>query len=313
MSNDMLVQSKNAGTIKIKPGKNSRSLYPHQVDAITGLNRINKQPSFSTLVVLPTGAGKTATAANWLLSAAINNHKKVLWLAHRHLLLEQAADAFSFNAFSDLVINRTSFKYRIISGEHDRPIHIKTDDDVLIVGKDSIIRNLDTLATWLKGEKELFVVVDEAHHATARSYRRILEYVKSNVTDAKIIGLTATPFRTSKQEQGLLSQIFTDDIVYKIDLDTLIKKGILSTPFCESCDTEIQLGNELGLNALKSIERLDVIPEDIAKYIADNKNRNRFIAETYVKDYEKYGQTLVFALNRLHPLSLHTLPAMEWE
>ena len=58
----MIVQNKNAGTIKIKQGKNSRILYPHQADAIFELNRINKRTSFSTLVVLPTGAGKTATA-----------------------------------------------------------------------------------------------------------------------------------------------------------------------------------------------------------------------------------------------------------
>ena len=304
---EIIVKSENAGTVRIKEGKNSRLLYPHQVEAINALNQINKKSSFSTMVVLPTGAGKTATAATWLLSVAVNQNKKILWLAHRHLLLEQAADAFSFNAFSDLVINRQSFKYRIISGQHDRPIHIKKDDDVLVVSKDSIIRNLSNLNDWLNGEDEVFVVVDEAHHATARSYRRVLEHVKQIIKYTKIIGLTATPFRTSEQEQGLLGQIFGDDIVYKVDLDTLIKKGILSTPICEDCNTEIAIGCELGLNALKSIERLDVIPEDIAQHIADNKNRNRFIVETYLKNYEKYAQTLVFALNRLHAFTLKAL------
>ena len=227
--NAVTIENKNAGKIPIQQGRNSRPLYPHQVDAINELNIINKQPSFSTLVVLPTGGGKTATAATWLLSAAINNTKKVLWLAHRHLLLEQAAGAFSFNAFSDLVINRQSFKYRIISGEHDRPIHIKKDDDVLVVSKDSIIRNLDALSDWLHGENELFVVIDEAHHAIARSYRRVIEYVKSKINNIKIIGLTATPFRTSEKEQGLFGRIFPDGdngMVYKIDLDTLIKRDI---------------------------------------------------------------------------------------
>jgi superfamily II DNA or RNA helicase len=301
------IRSKNAGRVTVKQGKNPRSLYPHQVDAVSALNHINHRNSFSTLVVLPTGAGKTMTAAHWLLLSAIDKNKKVLWLAHRHLLLEQAAGAFAANAFSDVVLGRQIFKYRIVSGQHDRPIHIKSDDDVLVVSKDSIIRNLETLDIWIKGEDELYVVVDEAHHAAARSYRRILEYVKNKVPCVKIIGLTATPFRTSEQEQGLLGQIFTDDIVYKIDLDTLIKRGILSTPICESCDTEIELGDELGLDAIKSIERLDIIPEDIAEYIADNKNRNRFIAETFIKNYERYGQTLVFALSRMHAFTLKAL------
>lgn len=304
---DTIVLSQNAKTVRVKPGKNPRHLYPHQAEAIAELNLINRREDFSTLVVLPTGAGKTMTAATWLLTAAIDGQRKVLWLAHRHLLLEQAADAFAINAFSERLINRQSFKYRIVSGRHDRPIHIKADDDILVVSKDSIIRNLQRLDEWLEGEEEVYLVIDEAHHATARSYRRIVDYVKCKVNHVKMLGLTATPFRTSEQEQGLLGQIFTDDIAYKVDLDTLIKRGILSTPICESCDTEIMVGDELGLRAIKSIEQLDVIPEDIAEYIADNKNRNRFIVKTYFDNYERYGQTLVFALNRLHAFTLKAL------
>jgi len=175
------VLSKNAKTVKVKQGKNPRPLYPHQVEAITKLNTINKRNDFNTLVVLPTGAGKTMTATRWLLPTAINNKKKVLWIAHRHLLLEQAADSFIFNAFNDIVINRTSFKYRIVSGQHDRPIHIKQDDDILILSKDSIVRDLINLDKWLAGEDEIYFVIDEAHHATARTYRRIIEYVKSKI------------------------------------------------------------------------------------------------------------------------------------
>lgn len=308
MANNTIL-SQNAKTVRVKPGKNPRHLYPHQIEAITELNRMNKHNAFNTLVVLPTGAGKTMTAATWLLSAAIDNRKKILWLAHRHLLLEQAADAFAINAYGDSLINRQSFKYRIISGRHDRPIHIKDEDDILVVSKDSVIRNLQSLDQWLEGENELFLVIDEAHHATARSYRRIIEYVKSQISHVKMLGLTATPFRTSEQEKGLLGQIFTDDIAYKVDLDTLIKRGILSTPICESCDTDVMVGDELGLSAIKSIEQLDVIPEDVAKYIADNKTRNQFIVKTYFENdnYKKYGQTLVFALNRFHAFTLKAL------
>jgi len=305
------VLSQNAKTVKVKQGKNPRPLYPHQVEAIAELNIINKRNSFNTLVVLPTGAGKTMTATKWLLPTAIDNKKKILWIAHRHLLLEQAADSFAFNAFSDILLNRTSFKYRIVSGRHDKPINIKQDDDVLIVSKDSIVRNMEKINEWLAGENEIYFVIDEAHHATARSYRRIIEHIKAKIPNVKMLGLTATPFRTSEQEQGLLGKepLFTDDIVYKVDLDTLIKRGILSTPHCENCDTDIPLGDELGLSAIKSIERLDVIPEDIAAHIADNKNRNRFIVKTYFENdnHLKYGQTLVFALSRLHAFTLKAL------
>ena len=306
---EVTVLSQNAKTVKVKKGKNPRHLYPHQLEAITALNAMDKSNSFDTLVVLPTGAGKTMTATTWLLPTAVDSNRKVLWIAHRHLLLEQAADSFIVNAYSDLLVNRTSFKYRIISGRHDRPIHIRKDDDILIVSKDSLVRNMHTLDEWLNGENELYFVIDEAHHATARSYRRIIEYVQKKVKTVKMLGLTATPFRTSEQEQGLLGQIFTDDIVYKVDLDTLIKRGILSTPICESCDTNILFGDELGLGAIKSIEKLDIIPEDIAEHIADNRNRNHFIVKTYFENenYKKYGQTLVFALSRLHAFTLKAL------
>lgn len=309
--NEQIILRQNAKTIFAKPGKNTRHLYPHQVQAISKLNSINKQDDFSALVVLPTGAGKTMTAATWLLTVAIEKNKKILWLAHRHLLLEQAADAFSINAFTAILSNRKSFKYRIVSGHHDRPIHIKPDDDILVVSKDSITRNLQNLDEWLKDEDTIYLVIDEAHHAIARSYRSIIKYVKSKVPHVKMLGLTATPFRTAEEEAGLLGEIFTDDIVYKIDLDTLIKRGILSTPICESCDTEFLIGNKVGLKAINNIENLDIIPENIAQSIAENKNRNHFIARTYVDNSEKYGPTIVFALNRMHALTLKKIFELE--
>ena len=129
------------------------------------------------------------------------------------------ADSFDSNAFQDTLINERSFKYRIVSGRHDRAIDIKRDDNILVVSKDSINRNLQSLDARLRNEDELYLVIDEAHHATARSYSRIIGYVKSKVPRVKMLGLTATPFRTSEQEQGLLGQIFVDDIAYKVDLE----------------------------------------------------------------------------------------------
>lgn len=305
----MVASSNNAKTVYVISGINPRPLYEHQVDAIHCLDKMDVRQSFRTMVVLPTGAGKTMTATTWLLRAAVDKNKKVLWLAHRHLLLEQAAEALALNAFSEVIIHRTSFTYRIVSGEHDRAIDIKPSDDVLIVGKDSITRNLSALEAWLSGVNELYLVIDEAHHATARSYRKIISHLELHCHQIKLLGLTATPFRTSEQEQGLLGKIFTDDIAYKIDLDTLIKKGILSKPYCEECETEVLLGSSLGLDAIRNIEHLDALPEDIATKIAENKERNHFIVSKFYKDdaYKKYGQTLIFALNRMHALVLKKL------
>lgn len=302
----IMIENINAQTITPALGKNPRQLYEHQEEAIRKLDAMDKRGSFRTMLVLPTGGGKTLTAAYWLLRNAVDQNKKILWLAHRHLLLEQAAEAFARNAYTDTMVNRTVFNYRIISGMHDKPVHIQKTDRILIASKDSMIRSLDKLKNWLNGE-EIYLVIDEAHHAVAKSYKKIIQYVADHTKSMKLLGLTATPFRTSEDEQGALKQVFTDDIVYKTDLDTLIKKGILATPTFIDCNTNIQFTEHLGVQALKSIENLDTLPENIANDIADNKERNRIIVEEYLHNYEKYGQTIVFALNKVHAIALNKL------
>ena len=302
----IMIENINAQTITPALGKNPRQLYEHQEEAIRKLDAMDKRGPFRTLLVLPTGGGKTLTAAYWLLRNAVDQNKKILWLAHRHLLLEQAAEAFARNAYTDTMVNRTVFNYRIISGMHDKPVYIQKTDRILIASKDSMIRSLDKLKNWLNGE-EIYLVIDEAHHAVAKSYKKIIQYVADHTKSMKLLGLTATPFRTSEDEQGALKQVFTDDIVYKTDLDTLIKKGILTTPTFIDCNTNIQFTEHLGVQALKSIENLDTLPENIANDIADNKERNRIIVEEYLHNYEKYGQTIVFALNKVHAIALNKL------
>lgn len=301
------IQVTYSGTVKVNKNRNPREPYEHQVDAMSALNKMDKNKSFATLLVLPTGGGKTLTACYWLLKNAVDKNKKIIWIAHRHLLLEQATETFQKNAYSDLLINNSSFTFRIISGKHDKAINVKQSDNILIASKDSIVGNLKVLDKWLKDEKEIYFVVDEAHHATAKTYRKIIEYIKSKVENVKLLGLTATPFRTSEVEKGLLKKIFTDDIVYKIDLKDLIKKGILSRPEFEECSTDIVLGEGMGLKAMKSIEQLDSIPDDIANMIAENKERNNKIVKHYVENKNIYGQTLVFSLNRMHAFALRGL------
>ncbi len=82
------------------------------------------------------------------------------------MLLDQAAQSFQQYAYAESIPHISSFPYRIISGttEHDRAIDITLKDDLLIVGKDSIDRNLSCLDVWLKKQNEVYLVIDEAHH-----------------------------------------------------------------------------------------------------------------------------------------------------
>lgn len=96
------IETKSNGTIKAKKASNKRELYDHQRQAMRNLDIINQNNSYSTLVVLPTGGGKTYTAAVWLLRNAIDRKKKVLWLAHRQTLLDQAAETFQNILFQNI-------------------------------------------------------------------------------------------------------------------------------------------------------------------------------------------------------------------
>ncbi len=122
-----------AGTISIVEGNSGLQLYNHQQDAIRNMNQkiLNKE-SYSGLLVLPTGGGKTLTATYWLMSNILDYDQKIIWLAHRHELLNQARAGFEKVCYSDIARHKQEFNYRIISGQHDMPVHIKETDDVII-------------------------------------------------------------------------------------------------------------------------------------------------------------------------------------
>lgn len=312
---------KSFGKILPKEKMNIRSPYPHQISAMKNLDLINTNKQYSTLVVLPTGGGKTYTASVWLLKNAINKQKKILWIAHRKTLLDQAVESFQQYAYKDFIPNISSFQYRVISGdaEHDKTINIEKSDDLLVVSKDSIGRNLKNIDRWLEDEEEVFLIIDEAHHSTAKTYRKVIDYIKEKVPYVKLIGLTATPFRTNDNEKGLLSRIYKDGvelgdvvnndigIAYNISLKELISKNILSKPIFESYYTDESYGRSLGIKGLESIQNLDILPEDIQKEMAQSAARNQLIVKTYKENQKNYGQTIVFAVNIVHAIQLTTL------
>ena len=160
------IEVKSNGKVIAKKGTNPRNPYNHQKDAMAKLSLIDKEEAFSTLVVLPTGGGKTYTASTWLLKNAIDKKKKIIWLAHRQMLLDQAAESFQRFAYAEAMPHISEFTYRIVSGSssHDRSIDISPRDNILILSKDSIGRNLSGLDNWLKGENEVYCVIDEARY-----------------------------------------------------------------------------------------------------------------------------------------------------
>lgn len=198
------VQVEYSGQIPVNAGENPRKLYAHQNEAIRALDKKKNFP-FEGLLVLPTGGGKTLTAVHWLLRNFIDKRKKVLWIAHRHELLDQAFETLKFSAYPSLLNDVKSFRYRVISGhpKHDRPVNIQPTDDIIIASKDSLNSGLNYLLdNWIKHSDAVLLVVDEAHHATAKTYRNLINNIKQNFKDRgkadtfRMLGLTATPFST---------------------------------------------------------------------------------------------------------------------
>lgn len=311
-----------SGKVKVSPDDSDINLFKHQTEAIQILNSkiLGKDKSpFAGLLVLPTGAGKTLTATYWLLKNYTAKNKKILWIAHRHELLEQAKHSFEQLAHKDILKKRSSFNYRIISGLHDKPVNIKPSDDIIISSKDSLkVSKKDSpnsgfdylYENWIKhNPQEIFLVIDEAHHATAKTYRHLIDKVNENVKEFRMLGLTATPFRTAEYEKGLLLKVFPDDIIYKTDLRTLIDRGILSEPHFKEIKTDIDMTKVLDENELDKIKFFDIdsIGKDTAKTIAENRERNHCIVDHYIENKPTYKQTLVFALNIDNAIALNSL------
>ncbi|MEH2230773.1 MAG: DEAD/DEAH box helicase, partial [Nostoc sp.] len=307
------VQVTYAGLIKVTRGEAPKELYSHQNEAIKALNETNKN-AFEGLLVLPTGGGKTLTAVHWLLRNFINNKKKVLWIAHRHELLDQALETLQLNAYSSLLSNVSGFRYRIISGhpKHDRPVNIQKTDDIIIASKDSLNSGLDhLLKNWVGHLHEVLLVVDEAHHATAKTYRKLINAVKDDLSKRvhhnsfKMLGLTATPFRTDESEKGLLKLVFPNDIIFSEHLRTLVARGILAEPIFENLETKIEIKQKLTAQEIKAIDNFDRLPQDIAKRIAEDSKRNNQIVAHYKKNQERYKPLLVFAIDVIHAVALN--------
>ncbi|MGL5756585.1 MAG: DEAD/DEAH box helicase family protein [Paraclostridium sp.] len=305
----MNLENQFSGTINVEQSNSTRSLYIHQKEAIKELNEGSKKDIYKSLLVIPTGGGKTFTSVYWALNQIIDKNKKVLWLAHRHELLNQTIKTAIDSAYKDILPNRDSFRFRIISGVHDRPVNIDSSDDFIVASKDSLNNGKEYLKKWVEENKDnICLVIDEAHHAVAKSYRNIIEILESTCKkDLKIIGLTATPMRSDEKEEGLLGKIFSDNICYSVDLNTLINKGILSTPVLREFDTKVELESELSKSDIRAIKMSQNLPDNIAKQIALNKKRNNFIINKYIENKDEYGKCLVFAVNIEHALVLNAL------
>lgn len=290
--------------IKVQKQARPFRLYLHQQEALHKLERI-KQP-FSGILSIPTGGGKTVVAVHWLLKEGVEKGRKVLWLTHRHDLLDQAYETIQKHATDALLTEGQSFICRLISSDetHESIKDIQAMDQVVIATNGSLVGQLTLLLkNWLTPQEELLIIVDEAHHAVSETYEHILTTLSHQVKPT-ILGLTATPFRTVEEEKGLLKKRFSTDILYKLDISTLIARGILAEPIFKEMKTGVKKLPTLSMKDVQQIHTADVLPPKIEQYLAVHQSRNKAIVGEYVNGAHVYKKTLVFALNRNHAVQL---------
>jgi len=273
---------------------------PHQNDALARLNDwyAGIREADGGILVLPTGAGKTFTAAHFLCSGPLSDGYKVLWLAHTHHLLEQAFRTFSPEILGGVREPRSSLSIRVVSGTlgHFPPRDIRPTDDVVIATLQTITgayrENLAQLRQFIdSANRKLFVVFDEAHHSPAPSYRKLILGLQSE--GATALGLTATPTYSDRSKQGWLKRIFPSGILAQARVGELMAQRVLARPHFERVQTSVVPPFD-EIDYQKWVGTYRDIPENVVESLAKNGPRNALIVQSYVDNRARYGKTLIF-------------------
>lgn len=231
-------------------------LRPYQHQAYTEIEAQWGQGIKRTLLALPTGTGKTIVFSK-IIENRVREGERVLVLAHREELLNQAADKLSASTGLGCAVEKAgesclgSF-YRVAVGS---------------------VQTLMREKRLAKFPPDYFgtIIVDECHHALADSYQRVLQYFEG----AKVLGVTATPDRGDKRNLGK----YFESLAYEYGLLSAVKEGYLAPIRAETIPLELDLsgvGVQNGDFAADELgDRLEPYLEQIAvemrKYCAGRK------------------------------------------
>ncbi|MFI3169890.1 MAG: DEAD/DEAH box helicase [Faecalibacterium sp.] len=245
-------------------------LKKHQKEALQNLNEMRIHDESIALLYHATGTGKTTTAV--LDAKAMGG--RTLFLAHTHELVEQAT-----TRFRELWKSVTVGKYVEA---------IKQPNAHVVCGSiQSVALNLDKF----KAEDFDYLIIDEAHHASADTYQRVLAYFTPKFT----LGLTATPERTD--DNTVILDIFKNT-AHRLDIQTAVEIGELVPVRCIRIHTNIDLTkvrfNSLQYN-IRELESKIYVPE-----------RNNLIVKTWL-DYVKDKRTVIFCASVKHAEEIASL------
>jgi superfamily II DNA or RNA helicase len=237
-------------------------LRPHQGEAIEALERLRAEGNTIALLTHAQGSGKTVTA----ITDARNLGGRTLFVAHTLELVIQARDQFCKlwdAATTGLFLDEN-----------------RETDAHNIAGT---VQSLSRYLTRFLPEDFDYLIIDEAHHATADSYQKILRYFRPRFT----LGLTATPERAD----GLSALEVFRNTAHRLSLREAVEREELVPIRCVRVRTNVDLSrvrfNQVQYNR-RDIEETVIVP-----------SRDKLIVETY-KDHVSGRKAVAFCVNVRH-------------
>ena len=227
-----------------------------------------------TLLVLPTGTGKTIVFAS-VAADQVRAGDRVLILAHRGELLEQAADKLQRSTGLVSAVEKAESTcldswFRVVVGS---------------------VQTLQRTARLERFPQDYFgtIIIDEAHHAITDGYRRILDYFSG----AKVLGVTATPDRGDLRNLG---EVF-DSLAFEYKLTDAIKEGYLCKIMAQTIPLQLDItsvtmsGGDYAVGDLGTA--LDPYLEQIAAEMARRcKSRKTVVFLPLIKTSQKFRDLL---------------------
>ena len=227
-----------------------------------------------TLLVLPTGTRKTIVFAS-VAADQVRAGDRVLILAHRGELLEQAADKLQRSTGLVSAVEKAESTcldswFRVVVGS---------------------VQTLQRTARLERFPQDYFgtIIIDEAHHAITDGYRRILDYFSG----AKVLGVTATPDRGDMRNLG---EVF-DSLAFEYKLTDAIKEGYLCRIMAQTIPLQLDItsvtmsGGDYAVGDLGTA--LDPYLEQIAAEMARRcKSRKTVVFLPLIKTSQKFRDLL---------------------
>lgn len=259
VSFDDFLPRQHGGALELPP---DLELRPHQDEALQALARMRSEGRTIGLLYHAQGAGKTHVA----VLDAKRLSGRTLFLAHRRELIRQARQRFE-----ELWPEASVGLFAVGSREADA---------FNIVGSiQSVAQKIKDFSPDAFG----YLVIDEAHHAAAATYRRVLSYFRPQF----VLGLTATPDRADGES---VLELFRD-CAHRLSLKEAVEFGELVPVRCLRVRTNIDLSrvrfNQIQYNR-RDLEDRVMVP-----------GRDRLIVDTYLQ-YVPGRQAVAFCVNVRH-------------